>query len=93
MKDSLLDVVGCGLETIDLGRQYRVGMPQSPNHPHFWHTLPRRHGDMTRPDGASAANDMISMGTHVGTHTDAVLGELGYSDDEIDALRKEGAIK
>ena len=23
-------------------------MPQSPNHPQFWHTLPRRHGDMVR---------------------------------------------
>ena len=72
MTDSLLDVVGSGLDVVDLGRQYRVGMPQSPNHPHFWHTLPRRHGDMTRPDGASAANDMISMGTHVGTHIDAL---------------------
>lgn len=72
MSDALLDVVGRGLEVIDLGRQYRVGMPQSPNHPHFWHTLPRRHGDMTRADGASAANDMITMGTHVGTHIDAL---------------------
>ena len=48
------------------------GMPQSPNHPQFWHTLPRRHGDMVRADGGSAANDMISMGTHVGTHIDAL---------------------
>ena len=72
MTDALLEVVGRGLTVIDLGRQYRVGMPQSPNHPHFWHTLPRRHGDMTRPDGASAANDMITMGTHVGTHIDAL---------------------
>ena len=30
---------------------YRVGMPQSPNHPPFWHTLPapaRRHGPRRR---------------------------------------------
>ena len=30
---------------------YRVGMPQSPNHPQFWHTLPapaRRHGPRRR---------------------------------------------
>jgi len=72
LTDPLLDAVGNGLDVIDLGRQYRVGMPQSPNHPHFWHTLPRRHGDMSRPDGASAANDMITMGTHVGTHIDAL---------------------
>ena len=72
MTDALLDVVGRGLTVLDLGRQYTVGMPQSPNHPHFWHTLPRRHGDMVRDDGASAANDMITMGTHVGTHIDAL---------------------
>ena len=72
MSDALLDVVTHGVTVIDLGRQYRVGMPQSPNHPHFWHTLPRRHGDRVRSDGASAANDLITMGTHVGTHIDAL---------------------
>ena len=70
--DPLLEAVERGVKTIDLGRQLRVGMPQSPNHPQFWHTLPRRHGDMRRPDGGSAANDMITTGTHVGTHIDAL---------------------
>jgi kynurenine formamidase len=55
----------------DLSRPYQIGMPQSPNHPRYWHTLPRRHGDMVRDDGGSAANDYITMGTHVGTHIDA----------------------
>ncbi|WP_307849801.1 cyclase family protein [Qaidamihabitans albus] len=72
MTDRLLSAVQSGVEVIDLGRQLRVGMPQSPNHPQFWHTLPRRHGDMTRADGSSAANDMVTMGTHVGTHIDAL---------------------
>lgn len=72
MSDPLLDAVQAGLEVVDLGRQLDVGMPQSPNHPAFWHTLPRRHGDMSRPDGGSAANDMITTGTHVGTHIDAL---------------------
>lgn len=72
MNNPLLDVVQGGLRTVDLGRQLRVGMPQSPNHPQFWHTLPRRHGDMVRADGGSAANDMITTGTHVGTHIDAL---------------------
>lgn len=72
MSDALLTAVQSGVDIIDLGRQLRVGMPQSPNHPQFWHTLPRRHGDMTRADGGSAANDMLSMGTHVGTHIDAL---------------------
>lgn len=90
--DALLDVVSRGVDVIDLGRQYRVGMPQSPNHPHFWHTLPRRHGDMTRPDGASAANDMITMGTHVGTHIDALAhvsldGKLHGGADAVEAGR------
>ncbi|AOW93946.1 cyclase [Rhodococcus sp. WMMA185] len=72
MPDQLLEAVAAGVTITDLGRQLRVGMPQSPNHPSFWHTLPRRHGDMTRADGGSAANDLITMGTHVGTHIDAL---------------------
>ena len=56
----------------DLSRPYTIGMPQSPNHPAYWHTLPRRHGDRVRADGGSAANDLIVMGTHVGTHMDAL---------------------
>jgi kynurenine formamidase len=75
--DRLLDVVTGGVRTIDLGRPLFVGMPQSPNHPAYWHTLPRRHGDMVRADGSSAANDMIVMGTHVGTHIDA-LAHVSY---------------
>lgn len=68
----LLTALSNGVEVFDLGRQYKVGMPQSPNHPAYWHALPRRHGDIVRSDGGSAANDMISLGTHVGTHIDAL---------------------
>lgn len=86
MSDALLDVIGRGVSIYDLGRPLFQGMPQSPNHPPFWHTLPRRHGDMVRADGGSAANDMISMGTHVGTHIDALAhvshdGKLFGGDD------------
>lgn len=70
--DPLLSAVRAGVRIFDLGRQLTVGMPQSPNHPAYWHSLPRRHGDMVRADGGSAANDMITMGTHVGTHIDAL---------------------
>jgi kynurenine formamidase len=35
-------------------------------------TLARRHGDMTRPDGSSAANEVLITGGHVGTHIDAL---------------------
>lgn len=69
---SLLDALRTGVRVVDLGRRLTVGMPQSPNHPAYWHAHPRRHGDIVRADGASAANDIISMGTHVGTHIDAL---------------------
>lgn len=57
---------------IDLAHPFRVGMPQSPNHPPFRMVIERRHGDMVRLDGGSAANEMIVTGGHVGTHIDAL---------------------
>jgi len=86
--DPLLQAVRDGVGIYDLGRPLTIGMPQSPNHPPFWHTLPRRHGDMVRADGGSAANDMISMGTHVGTHIDAFahVSQDGRLVDGSDAL-------
>jgi len=57
---------------VDLAQPMRTGMPQSPNHPAFRMTLERRHGDLTRPDGGSAANEIIVTGGHVGTHVDAL---------------------
>jgi kynurenine formamidase len=72
MTDPLLTAVRSGVRTYDLARPYQIGMPQSPNHPAYWHSLPRRHGDMVREDGGSAANDIIVLGTHVGTHIDAL---------------------
>ena len=79
-----------GARVFDLGRPLTIGMPQSPNHPAYWHSLPRRHGDMVRPDGGSAANDVIVMGTHVGTHIDALAhvshdGKLFGGRDAVEA--------
>lgn len=87
MTDQLLAAVSAGVKSYDLARQLRVGMPQSPNHPQFWHVLPRRHGDMVRADGASAANDMITTGTHVGTHIDALahVSQEGKLSGGVDA--------
>lgn len=56
----------------DLARPMVPGMPQSPNHPAYTHALVRRHGDLVRADGGSAANDVVVLGTHVGTHIDAL---------------------
>ncbi len=72
MSDVLLTAVRAGVTVFDLGRPMFVGMPQSPNHPQYWHTLPRRHGDSLRSDGSSAANDLLVTGTHVGTHIDSL---------------------
>jgi len=58
--------------TIDLAQPMKNGMPQSPNHPPFRMILERRHGDMVREDGGSAANEVIITGGHVGTHVDAL---------------------
>ena len=72
MPDALLDAVARGARIFDLGRPMFFGMAQSPNHPRFTMALQRRHGDMVRPDGGSAANEMIVTGGHVGTHIDAL---------------------
>ena len=77
MTDLLRGLARSGLRTYDLARPYVQGMPQSPNHPAYWRALPRRHGDLVREDGGSAASDIIVMGTHVGTHIDA-LGHVSH---------------
>jgi kynurenine formamidase len=56
----------------DLAQPIEAGMPVSPNHPGFKMALQRRHGDMRRADGSSAANEMVLLGGHTGTHIDAL---------------------
>jgi kynurenine formamidase len=70
--DALLDAVSAGVRLVELGQPFFTGMPCSPNHPGFRMTLIRRHGDMVRADGGSAANEIIVTGGHVGTHVDAL---------------------
>jgi kynurenine formamidase len=91
MTDALLAVVRAGVRTYDLSRPYTIGMPQSPNHPAYWHSLPRRHGDKVREDGGSAANDIIVLGTHVGTHMDALahVSQDGRLHGDIDAAEAQ----
>lgn len=67
-----LPTVCDGARVLDLAQPMRTGMPQSPNHPPFRMTPERRHGDMVRADGGSAANELIVTGGHVGTHVDAL---------------------
>ena len=93
MTDSLLAAVRRGTRTYDLARPYVVGMPQSPNHPAYWRAMPRRHGDAVRADGGSAANDLITFGTHVGTHIDALghVSQDGLLHGEVDAAAAQAA--
>jgi kynurenine formamidase len=68
----LLDAVRAGTRVIELGHPLYTGMAGSPNHPGFRMTLERRHGDVVRPDGGSASNEVIVTGGHTGTHIDAL---------------------
>src|SRR5579863_8280610 len=61
-----------GARIYDLAHALDPQMPCSPNHPGFRMALLRRHGDRMRADGGSAANEMMVMGGHSGTHVDAL---------------------
>jgi kynurenine formamidase len=58
--------------TYDLGQPYYPGMPHYPTHPPFLYSLTKKHGDITFGDGGTSAADAIALGTHVGTHIDAL---------------------
>lgn len=85
--DRLLSAVRDGVRLIELGQPFFTGMPCSPNHPGFRMNLLRRHGDMVRPDGGSASNEIIITGGHVGTHVDALshVSQDGLLHGDIDA--------
>ena len=56
----------------DLAQPYFVGMPHYPTHPPFLFGLTKKHGDMVAEGGVSSAADSIALGSHVGTHIDAL---------------------
>ncbi len=58
--------------TVDLAQPYYVGAPHHPSHPAYLYSLNKKHGDYVNPGGASSAADAIALGTHVGTHIDAL---------------------
>ena len=63
---------GTAVRVVDLAQPLHPGIPYSPSHPGYKHTLMRRHGDAVRVDGTSGANDMLVLGTHTATHMDAL---------------------
>lgn len=56
----------------DLAQPYFTGMPHHPSHPPFLYSLLKRHGDYVAPGGVSSAAEAIALGSHVGTHMDAL---------------------
>jgi kynurenine formamidase len=59
-------------EVFDLSQPYYVGMPHHPAHPPFLYGLTKRHGDICFDGGGSSAAESIALGSHVGTHIDAL---------------------
>ncbi len=47
-------------------------MPHFPTHPPYLYGMTKRHGDICFADGGSSAAESIALGSHVGTHIDAL---------------------
>ena len=60
------------LRRFDLAHSWHAGMPHYPTHPPYARSLTKLHGDFVLDNGASSAADAISLGTHTGTHIDAL---------------------
>lgn len=78
----------------DLGQPYFVGMPHYPTHPPFLYSLTKRHGDILYGNGTSSAADAIALGTHVGTHIDALshfcCNGIGYGGQVVEQTFEHG---
>jgi kynurenine formamidase len=61
-----------GARVFDLGVPYHVGMPHYPTHPPFLYSLTKMHGEVVLAGGTSSAAEAIALGSHVGTHMDAL---------------------
>jgi len=62
----------------DLGVPYFAGMPHYPTHAPFLYSLSKMHGEVVSSGGTSSAAEAIALGSHVGTHMDALCH---YSKD------------
>src|ERR1017187_4960953 len=68
---SLIDLL-TSAKVYDLAQPYFTGMPHHPSHPPFLFSLVKAHGEYLGPIGNSSASDAIALGSHVGTHIDAL---------------------
>jgi len=67
----LLDAVRAAT-VFDLAQPYFPGMPHFPTHPPFLFGLTKKHGDLVTDGGVSSSADALALGSHVGTHIDAL---------------------
>jgi kynurenine formamidase len=81
----------------DLGQPYFPGMPHFPSHPPFLYSLTKKHGDVLYGGGASSAADAIALGTHVGTHIDALshfsCNGVFYGGHEVEHSDERGMVE
>jgi kynurenine formamidase len=81
-----------GVDVYDLGHELHPGMPVWTSHIPYHISLFRRHGDVVRSNGVSAASDVIIMSTHTGTHIDALchISRNGEMHGGVDAMSSQG---
>ena len=82
-------------EVIELGHYYHAEIPHHPFHSPFVYSLSRMHGDTQYDNGITTANDLITLGTHTGTHIDA-LGHVacnGYFHNGIEVKGNQSKTK
>ncbi len=85
---------------VELGHVLHEDIPNSPNHPPFMFRLTKLHND-ARIGGSdvSASSDMFTMGSHNGTHIDALnhiaCCGMVYPDRDSDAVatRRDGYVE
>jgi kynurenine formamidase len=82
----------------DLAQPYFTGMPHHPSHPPFLFSLVKSHGEYVGPIGNSSASDAIALGSHVGTHIDALChfscgGKLYGGHDAADQQSYSGGLR
>lgn len=66
------------VRVFDLGRLLDPSIPHHPAQVPLTHRMTKLHGETVYAGGVTAANDMITMGLHNGTHVDA-LGHFAAS--------------
>lgn len=90
------------LRRFDLAQGWHAGMPHYPSHPPYMRSLTKLHGDFCLANGASSSSDAISLGTHTGTHIDALChyslngqlhggGEVSHLQDWAGGVAQHGA--